>query len=252
MRNSKRLNEIFKKNAEFEGESPYNFCDRWCERCLHEKQIRCTLYKDELERKITCIAHGRNEDDPEITEAVMEVQYKEIDEKLREHMDKFGIDLDNLDIDEDKFDEADAIDFEDLPPDIQKHIRFVENNPLDKAAENYCHKAYAFLKETFYKNESAHLNLKYDFEAVSWYHTLLPAKLHRVLCGFHEAASDGDISLCDAVAQFQICKKAITQSVEAFRKIAKSYVSFQAQIQTMLALLHNIYSRIEKLEESIV
>lgn len=249
---SKKLQEILRKNMEFEKESPYNFCDKWCEHCLHEKQICCTLYKDELERKITCIAHGRDEDDLEIREAVMDAQYKVIDEKLREHMDKIGIDLDNPDIDEDKFNEVDAIDFEDLPPDIQKHIRFVENNPLDKAAENYCHKACAFLKETFYKNKSAYLSLKYDFEAVSWYHTLLPAKLHRALCGFHEPASECDISLCDAVAQFQICKKAITQSVEAFRKIAKSYVSFQAQIQTMLALLHNIYSRIEKLEESIV
>ena len=73
--------------------------------------------------------------DLEITKAVMETQYKEIDEKLSEHMDKFDIDIDNPDIDEDEIDEENAVDFESLPPDIQKHIRFVENNPLDKAAD---------------------------------------------------------------------------------------------------------------------
>jgi hypothetical protein len=248
---SKKLQEILRKNMEFEKEAPYNFCDRWCKRCVYEKQMRCKVYQDELECKMTCIAHGREPDDPEITEAVLKEQYKDIDEKLSRCMDKFGIDIDNPDIDEDKFDEACAVNFEGLPLDIQKHIRFVENNSLDKAAENYCHKAYAFLKETFYKNESAYSGLKYDFETVSWYHTLLPAKLHRALCGFHEPASEGDISLYDAIAQLQICKKAITESVDALRKINKNYAPFRAQIQTILALIHNIYDRIKKLEDGI-
>src|SRR3989338_505367 len=112
---NKRLKEIHEMNARWEKESPYNFCDRWCERCVHEKQIRCTLCKDELERKITCIAHGRDEDDQEITKAIIEAQYKALDEQLSEYMDKFGIDLDNPDIDEDGIDEQNAVDFEDLP-----------------------------------------------------------------------------------------------------------------------------------------
>ena len=248
---SKRLEEIYQKNAEFEKTSPYNFCDRWCERCAHEKQIHCRLYKDELERKITCIAHGKDEDDPEITKAVMEAQYKEVDEALSEHMDKFGIDLDNPDIDKNELDEEDAIDLEDLPRDIQKHIRFVENNPLDNTVKNYSHKAHAFLKETFYGDKKMAREFRCDFETISWYHTLLPAKLNRALAGFHEPACEGDLALYDAVAQFQICKKAITQSIEALRRVSRHYVSFRSSIQVMLALLNNIHSRIEKMEEGI-
>jgi len=247
---SKRLQEIFQKNAEFEKASPYNFCDRWCESCVYEKQIRCMLYKDELERKVTCIAHGRDEDDPEITKAVMEEQYKEVDEKLGEHIDKFGIDLDDPDINE--LSEENEVDFEDLPENIQKHIKYVENNPLDATAKNYFHRAHAFLKSTFYKNEKAHPEFKYDFETVSWYHTLLHVKLHRALCGFHEPACEGDFALHDAVAQFQVCKKAITQSAGALSRISKGCASHGTQIQQLLALLHNIHSRIEQLEESIV
>lgn len=251
MKISRRLEEIYKKNAEFEKQAPYNFCDRWCERCVHEKQIRCTLYKDELERKITCIAHGRDEDDPEITKAVIEAQFKEVDEKLNEGMNKFGIDLDNPDIDEDDLDEEGIVDFEDSPPDIQKHIQFVENNPLDAAAKNYSDKAHSFLKKTFYKEGKIDPMLKINFEIVSWYHTLLPAKLHRALCGFHEPAAEGDISLYDAVAQFQVCKKAIGESIKALRNIAGKEKELREKITQLLALLHNILSRIKLIEQEI-
>jgi len=251
VKRSKRLEEIFKKIAELEKESPYNFCDCWCKRCVHEKQIRCTLYKDELERKITCIAYGRDEDDPEITKAVMDAQYKELDEKFSEHMDKFGIDLDNPDIDEDELDEEHLIDFNNLPKDIQKHIRFVENNSLPATAEQYRKKAHEFLKEAFYKKEKKYAGLSYDFQTVSWYHTLLSAKLQRALAGFHEPAFENDFSLCDAVTQFEICKKAIKESINALRKIDLSLPAYHLKILELLTLLGNIHSRIEALEESI-
>lgn len=249
---SPRLKKIRQENAKFEKKSPYNFCDRWCERCTHEKQMRCKLYHDELERKIICIAHGRDEDDPEITEDVLEAQYGDIDEKLSEYMDKIGIDPDFQDIDEEELDEDHLVEFEDLPPEIQDHIKFMEDNPLKETVENYRKSAHDFLKKTFYKEEPHNAELTYHFETVNWYHTLLSAKLNRALAGFHEAPTDGEFAFYDSVAQFDICKKSITESIKALRRIAKNYVTFQQSIQEMLALLYNIYSRIEKLEESIV
>jgi len=247
---NRKLQETRRENAKWEKESPYNFCDRWCERCVHEKQIRCTLYKDELERKITCMAYGRDEDDPEITKAVMEAQYKEVDEKLSGHMDKFAIDPDNPDID-DEPDEENAIDFEDLPPDIQKHIRFVENNTLDMAAKKYSDKTHAFLEKTFYRDKNANHDLKYDFETVNWYHTLLPVKLCRALCGFHEPATEGDISLYDAVAQFDICLKSIKESVKSLKNINEKLTAHQSQITVLIVLLNNVESRIKIMMENI-
>jgi len=246
-----RMQRILKENAEFEEKAPYNFCDRWCQRCTHDKQTRCRLYLDEFERKITCIAYGKDENDSKITEAVMEAQCRQADDMLNEHIEKFGIDLDNPDIDEKWLSEEDAVDFEDLPPDIQKHIRFVENNPLDNTAKQYHKKAHSFLENTFYKDESARPDLKYDFESVSWYHTLLGVKLHRALCGFHEPATDGDISLCDAVTQFDICKKAARESIQSLRKIKKHFPAYHIQTVELIALLNNIYSRIEMLVETI-
>lgn len=234
---SKRLREILQKNAEFEKEAPYNFCDRWCERCSHEKQMRCKIYQDELEQKMTCIAYGKESGDPEITKEVMKRQFEEIGEELEQFAEENEIDFD--DIDDPEFEK------------IREHIKFVENNPLQRTAERYLDITHEFLEKTFYKTGFEDQALAGDFEIVSWYHTLLPVKMNRALAGFHEPACEGDLALYDAVAQFQICKKAITQSAEAFRKIGQSYTSFRVQIQTMLALLHNIYDRIEAMENSI-
>lgn len=238
MKKSKRLQEIFRKNAEFEKESPYNFCDRWCERCIHEKQISCKVYLDELEQKMICVAHGKEPNDPEITEAVMRRQFGDVGEKIGQFIEENEIDIDA--IDDPAFEK------------IREHIEFVENNPLQHTAERYLDITREFLEKTFCETGFEDQALARNFEVVSWYHTLLPVKLNRALAGFHEPACEGDLALYDAVAQFQICKKAITQSVEALRKISKSHISHQMQIKTMLALLHNIYARIAKLEESIV
>lgn len=247
---SERYKKIIEENAKFEAESLYNFCDRWCERCVHEKQMRCRLYLDDLELRVTCIAHGKDEDDSEITEAVMEAQYGEIEEKMKEAAEKFGIDLDFPEIEEP--DEEQRIELEDLPKEIQEHIKFVENHPLPLTVEQYHKRAYAFLKENYYDEKKNFTpEVKHHFETVSWYHTLLPAKLQRALAGFHEPADEGEFALYDAVAQFIICKRAIQESVKAFKELKEHYPQQKNTIVELLALLHNIFDRIEAIEESI-
>lgn len=149
---TKKLKEILDKNNEFEKESPYNFCDRWCERCTHEKQMCCKLYQDELEQKMICIAHGKEPSDPEITAEVMKRQYKDLEDLIEEHEEEINID----------FDEIDDPEFEK----IKEHIKFVENHPLDATVEKYRKKAHEFLRNTFYEKEIK-AELTYDFETVN-------------------------------------------------------------------------------------
>lgn len=234
---NKKLQEILQKNAEFEKETPYNFCDRWCERCFHEKQIRCKLYHDEFEQKITCVAYGREPYDPEITEEVMKQQFEEVEEKIEKFTEESEID----------FDDIDGHDFDK----IKEHIKFVENNPLVTTAEQYRRKSHIFLKNTFYEKKGIESKLICDFETIAWYHTLLSVKLHRALCGFHEPVCDDEFALYDAVAQFEICKKAIKESINALRKIDPNLPYYHLEILELLALLHNIHSRIEVMESSI-
>jgi len=234
---SERLKKILKENAEFERKSPYNFCDRWCERCTHEKQMRCSLYQDEFEQKITCIAHGRDSHDPEITEEVMRRQFEGVEEKIEQFMEDNDIDLDDIDSPE----------FEGT----KEQVEPVKNHPLDATAKQYCKRTHEFLRKTFYDKKKVNAGIVYDFETIAWYHTLLPAKLHRALCGFYKPVDEDEFGLCDAVAQFAVCKKAIDQSTGSLRKIKPYYPAHQNLIVELSALLHNIDSRIKMLEESI-
>jgi len=234
---SQRFRRIVEENIKFEKKSPYNFCDRWCERCPPDKQTRCRLYQDEFERKLTCIAHGRDLYDPEITAEVMEQQFEDSGKKIKKFMEENDID----------FDDSDDSESANMGDDIEP----AENNPLDNTGEQFCKRADEFLKEVFYNKEGLNPDLTNDFETIAWYHTLLSVKLHRALCGLHEFVNQDEFPLCDAVAQFAICKKAITGTVQALRRIAPDYFQYKNLIQELLALLHNILSRIEALEESI-
>ena len=183
---SERLKKIIEENEKFEEQSPYNFCDRWCQRCSHDKQMRCKLYHDEFERKATCIAYGRAPDDSEIVKDIMRQEFEGIEEKLEKFMEENQIDID--DIDTPAFGAA------------GEHIDFLENNHLDLTAEQYCKRVDKFLKDTFYNKEGIVPELKYHFATVAWYHTLLLVKLHRVLDGFHKPAGEGEFVFYDAVA----------------------------------------------------
>ncbi|MFH1283790.1 MAG: hypothetical protein ABII27_09035 [bacterium] len=90
-----------------------------------------------------------------------------------------------------------------------------------------------------------------DFETVAWYHTLLPVKLHRALCAFHEPVNENEFALYDAIVQFEICKKAISEPIKALRNIAERDKNLQSRITQLLTLLHNMFSRIKLIEEGI-
>lgn len=232
-----KLIKILQKIKEYEKETPYNYCDRWCERCAHETQLRCKLYKDELECKLNCIGNGRDENDPEITAAVMKQQFKEAFDELEDTMEELDIDMDEAGIDE-------------TWEGIEEHVRFVSNNSLTKTSAKYSALAHDFLKKNYYEKRDISPELKDPFEIVNWYHSLLPVKINRALAGFHEPMADGDISLYDAIGQFQICKKAIRKSLNAF-DIISHHMSREKDIPGMKALLGNINSRIELLLQNI-
>ena len=91
----------------------------------------------------------------------MQAQYEGVEEKLGESADKFNIDLDNIDIEEP--DEEQRIDLEDLPKEIQEHIKFVENHPLPQTVEQYRRCAHAFLEDTFYEKKECCIRTRISF-----------------------------------------------------------------------------------------
>lgn len=248
---SAKWNEILAEIGELEKKSPYNFCDRWCERCLAEKRLRCKVHHDELEQAMLCMAHGRDEQDPEITKQVLERQFKDAfggleggtEEAMSEEEGLTEIDPGILESPEFSG--------------IREHIKFIENHPLPAAAEAYYERAHAFLELFFFNDKGAgspglpRRELQNDLEVIAWYHTLLPVKIERGLAGFHEQACDGDLALYDAVGQFEICKKAVRESLQAFRNVRAQMPGSEDRVRKLLALLHHLDDRIRILEDSL-
>lgn len=234
-----KLERILKQLKEYERQTPYNYCDRWCRKCDHETQLRCRLYNDELECKLNCIANGRDENDPEITAGVIGEQYKGVFENFEKKLEEFDIDIDDREDDHDE--------------DIQKirdHIEFVNNNGLTQTSEKYFDISHRFLKRKFYEKNAVKPELKEYFETINWYHSLLAPKVNRALAGFHKPMADGDISLIDFVGQFRICEKAIDNSINALEFI-RPLMAQEKEILIMKALLVNIRSRINLLLENL-
>lgn len=239
---SERLKKIEAENKKYEQETPFNFCDRWCERCIHEKQMRCKLYQDEIEQKLTCIAHGKDENDLEITEQVMRRQLEDMGKKLQSAIEEQGIDID--------FEQEDFSATEETA----NPRKPLKDDPLLATAHEYFLRAHEFLKATFYDENTPAAKLIGDFETVSWYHALLKVKLQRALNGFDDPDDeddDDDFALHDSVEQFTICQKAIKESIKALRNIQADYPEQKTIIVQLLALLNNIAHRIKNLEQSI-
>ncbi len=231
------MKRILKENERFEKKAPYNFCDRWYEHCTHGKQMRCRLYHDELESKLTCIAHGREPDDPEITGQVIQRQWEDVMEKLEKDMEKYDINPDDID-------SADTAK-------LDAKEEAARKEPLSLTAKEYCQRSHELLKTVFYEIKGTPAGSIADLETVSWYHTLLPAKLYRALCGLREKSNEDEAGLCDAVAQFAVCKKAIACSVAALRNLKPHYPTHAKTIIQLIALLNNILHRIEMAEDAI-
>ncbi|MCK5358744.1 MAG: hypothetical protein KAJ48_10140 [Elusimicrobiales bacterium] len=233
-----RLQEILKQNAELEKQTPYNFCDRWCERCVFEKKSRCKIYKNELECKITCIAHGKEPNDIEITAEVMEEQYKETTEAMEFIENETKPDLENMD-----------------NPDFEKFknsIESAQNHPIFQLADIYRKQTSSSLKYMLYcMRKTINPNLIYHFKTLQWHHTLLPAKLNRALAGFYEPADKEDMALCDAVAQLEIFKKALEESLNAFSEIEKISADLGPHIWHLIPILKQLKKKTEEFEKNI-
>src|SRR4030067_3210901 len=81
----------------------YNYCDRWCEKCLYTN--RCLLFKQEAEREIKHLLKDENESDSEHYSKLLADELEDAEKLFSQNPDTEDF-LDSLDDDEDfDFDE---------------------------------------------------------------------------------------------------------------------------------------------------
>ena len=73
---------------------PFNFCDRWCERC--SLTFLCLVHKDLYKTRKKFIKQGKDPDSLESAFEAVADNFKKMKKMLKKDAKKWGIDLNNL------------------------------------------------------------------------------------------------------------------------------------------------------------
>lgn len=84
------IKEQNEAEADFFQNAPFNFCDRWCERCDYGD--RCELFQNTLASRVEHIARGEDPDNPAIVFADMEKTFALVVETIKKDLQKRGLD----------------------------------------------------------------------------------------------------------------------------------------------------------------
>lgn len=142
---------------------PFNFCDRWCERC--SLTSLCRVYKDLYKTRRKFIKQGKNPDSLESAFETAGNTFREIKKMLKKDAKKWGIGLDNLE--------------EEIP---EKEVSLedeLEKYPLYKLISKYSKKIKDFLEELNYIAFETDNKVIDNLEIINYYQLLLPAKIYR-------------------------------------------------------------------------
>jgi hypothetical protein len=137
---------------------PYNYCDRWCERCRIDKG-KCLAYQSGVEEELEAISQGRETRTWNYTVERVTESLKDTLAMLEEEARERGIDLSNL------AEEAKALEEEEDPPLVRKALDFSGD-------------IHRFLEENRLAIEAVEVEM--DLEPLVWHHTLVGPKIGRI------------------------------------------------------------------------
>jgi len=153
---------------------PFNYCDRWCEKC--RLTDRCRVFKNEEKRNEKYIRQGK---DPHSLECAFETigdTFKEIRKGLSKSAKKFGIDINNLDYSSVE---------EDLEP---------ETFEIYQLALKFSKAGKRILSDLQVVPEDIDESLLIDnAETISYYSTAVPPKVYRAILSRIEEEKDPEI-----------------------------------------------------------
>jgi len=190
------LTKIKKENTRLEKITPYNFCDRWCEKCPKRKRSRCKLYHKEFDTKLQHLANGRDPDDIYVMLGDFEKSIEESTSAISKLSEEKGIDLP-------EFDSA-------------EYRKNTTKHPLYQLALDYLDKIREFLNESSDKDSYVKGFLFDSYETIRWYHMPITAKSFIILWN----TEHGDfLGYCNAVSQIKILRKSCRESKKALEAV---------------------------------
>lgn len=149
--------------------TPFNYCDRWCERC-HLTDI-CRVYQEDERDRKRAMREGKNPNSWEFTFEVLQKNFQKTMKLLYKGAKKWGIDIEEIN----RFDESE---FEKYLEEKEQ----VHKDPVNLCADQWSDHVRAFLKKFTEVPIEVPLTVAMDAqEVLSWYQTLIPAKVYRAL-----------------------------------------------------------------------
>lgn len=200
---------------------PYNYCDRWCQRCLATKN--CKVFKDEQKWRKKCIKEGKDPDSPEESFKEVANSMQQAIKLIYKGAKKWGIDPQSL---EPKNEEE----FQEYCSQQEQKSNFIHANPLFLLSQE-CEDG---LLEFLANFDSQEIESVPDLQTIQWYATLVPAKIYRGL-----AEDESDVfpidNYDDTANSFSIALRGVNASHVSLQKLDKSYPQFVYQLESLIA-----------------
>jgi len=216
---------------------PFNWCDRWCERC--EKTHSCSVYRDEKERAVHYSARGIDPDDPEIILESLREDFEVIQKSLEKKMKKEGMDFDKI------LEEVEKIEIGLMEPPMEFRV-IKKGDEYGKKAMLFTDTILSRMRQNPYLEEKLAENL----EILNWYHTVIPIKLKHALSSIWEAKvekKDISIALKDAYWTTEIIFKGINLSKNALEGIAIFESGCTKEVYNLIVMLREIEEELLKI-----
>lgn len=150
---------------------PFNYCDRWCEKC--QLTSECRVFKDEQKRKKKYSKQGKDPNSMEYALETMKDVFKEVREGLAKSAKKFGIDIESIDY---------SLEEEDPPP---------ETFEIYQLALKFTKAGKRILSDLQVVTEDVDEDLLIrNTETISYYNLVIPPKVYRALLSRTEEGKD--------------------------------------------------------------
>lgn len=181
--------------------TPFNYCDRWCERC--DLTEICRVFQDVEKSRQKFIKQGKDPDSWECVFQTIEESFQETERLLKKEAERLGIDLSRIDRSEPG------------PPEP-------DNFPLYKLAEKFAKKLGNLLRNlTVISAEAGEVLILESTEVIGYYHHLIPAKVYRaIISKINEEEGEEDF-IKDSKTSAFIAVNGLVQITEALVALAE-------------------------------
>jgi hypothetical protein len=204
--------------------APYNYCDRWCERCIIDK-TKCEIYQMSMNDRLHHIADGVDPDAPEVVAADISRNFSATIALLREKAKEMGIDLDRVEI----------------PPEDRKPARRrFEDDPWISRAMVIAKAVAQFIAD--HRADLAR-DFREPYEVLAFYHHQPGAKLAR-LQRFEEEAADEFIT-ASAILSAQIAHQGLVRMLDAFLTIFEKRPAWRDEALDTMARMQALAKDVE-------